>query len=147
MENYSRMSTLRYLMTEVIKNSVEKNKIGVFHLGNINDSKLEVGYVGRSDSDLCEEIIQRGIYNIMKKDGTPLYSHFCFCYKENADDAYEQESYDYHYYGQGHPDDSPPSNQIHPAKPANNNEITCPWEDCEYFYNDINEGDGGFLQL
>ena len=124
------MSDIFPLMEKNINDTIKEIKAGNYRLGveGIKEGKKEYypRYVGRSDSDLKTEIIQRGLNDLTdKKTGKPLYTYFRFIYAKNADEAYLNECNDYHHYMQSL------DNKIHPAIPNGSN-IKYPVDGCEY---------------
>ena len=79
-------------------------------------------YVGRSDSDLKNEIKQQ-----MRNDCAKGCTHFMFSIAKSKKEAFEKECRNYHDFGEC----DCLNNDIHPAKPAGT-EYKCPVEGCEY---------------
>lgn len=98
----------------------ENIECGNYAFGNLTDGIFYIYYVGRSDSGLLKEINQQ-IDNGKAKD----CELFKFSTVDNAEEAYKKECQNYHDY-------NPPRNEIHPGKPAGNDDVKCPVEGCEY---------------
>ncbi len=94
--------------------------IGVYLYGIIKNGEFVPLYVGRSDSDLKQELKTR--YTTDEK--FKICTHYMFCVLETATDAYELESILFH--------KAYKLNDIHPAKPKDNGHYKCPVEGCEY---------------
>lgn len=117
-----RKSTIEKVITEV--------KPGNYAFGNIRKKDgrdtFYPKYIGRSDTDLKQEIINQGINNMIDpKTKLPVFDCFKFVYSKNADEAYKKECIDYHAFKKQL------TNQIHPAIPKNS-KVKCPVEVCEY---------------
>jgi hypothetical protein len=82
-----------YLFTfETIDKIVVRKSPGNYALGFTNDNgTFIVQYVGRSDTDLNQEL---------KKKYCESYKKFKFSYAESPKDAYEKECQNYHDFGQ-----------------------------------------------
>lgn len=99
------------------------DKIGNYAFGKPEDGKWYVKYVGRSDSQLREEIKQQAKnHKMLDIEGY----EYKFRYADSGTEAYEQECLDYHKYR----DNGCLQNKIHPAKPTDNNHYHCPVEGC-----------------
>jgi hypothetical protein len=101
---------------EVIDRVVNKKTIGNYLLGSDQGGEFVVSYVGRSDTDLNVELIQRL---------SPRYRKFRFTYARSVRTAFETECRDYHRYGKAHQLD----NQKHPDRPDGTS-YQCPF--CDY---------------
>lgn len=108
------------LKDDVVDAKVDKNrKNGNYAYGKINDKGVFlVDYVGRSDTNLCNEIKSRKDTDSKFKNCT----HFKFSYAASEKEAFEKECTNYH-------DFEPPLNNMHPDKPNGKN-YKCPIEDC-----------------
>ena len=119
------MTNSHPLNIETIRLKVEE-RIGNYALGfykknpNSDSESFIVKYVGRSDSILKTEIIQQGIKLKVKKDGTPKFTYFKFCYMTNIIAAYQKECSDYHEFC----DKS--TNIKHPERPKGMNKVILP---------------------
>jgi hypothetical protein len=115
------LSKSHHLFTkEKIDEVVEKNKVGNYALGYINDEKkFVVNYVGRSDT--C---IHSRLYSHEKLEHKKC-TDFKFLYANSVDDAYEKECHNYHDFGE----DKKLLNDIHPASPEDK-DLECPSDSC-----------------
>ncbi len=101
------------LDSQSINYEVEK-AIGVYILGENSDiQSFKPRYVGRSDDDLNERLHQHEKEN---------YTHFVYLYADSEEDAYYMECVLYHNYGE----DVVLKNEIHPDKPKNRGDLSCP---------------------
>ena len=105
------------------KNTIDKiindDKIGNYSLGTkINETKLKVYYIGRSDTDLKSELL--------KRIKTHNHTHFLYKYASTSREAFEKECKDYHKFH--HPK---LENKNHPDRP-NGSKLKCPIDGCEY---------------
>ncbi len=92
-------------LTVLQVNSNVQPAIGNYLLGHLNQKgALVVKYVGRSDTDLNERLL----------DHVGEYEHFTFQYASSEKVAFEQECRDYHRFGgeKGSLD-----NAVHPDRP------------------------------
>lgn len=124
------MSIAYMLRKETIEKVITKVSPGNYAFGNIRKKDgrdtFYPKYIGRSDTDLKQEIINQGTTNMIDpKTKLPVFGFFKFVYAKNADEAYKKECIDYHEYK------SSLTNQIHPATPKNS-KVKCPVEGCEY---------------
>lgn len=102
----------------IVKLYVGENKMGNYALGKkSDDNSFVVTFVGRSDIDLMQDIINH-IEN--------CYTHFKFGYADSIQEAFDKECYIYHDFGENTMLD----NRIHPTIPASTNS-KCPV--CENF--------------
>lgn len=85
-----------------------------------SDGTWIVRYVGRSDTDLQAEIIARR--KDPKLSGADC-SECMYSYANSVTEAYEKECQNYHDFGG---DKKKLLNEIHPAKPKDNNHYKCP---------------------
>ena len=92
---------------------VQPSSTGVYILSR---NGIVASYVGRSDSDLQQRIINSA------SEGD--YAAFWFDYASSPMDAYKYECELYHKY-------DPPDNQVHPAVPPNAN-WRCPIRGCPW---------------
>jgi len=90
-----------------------KQKMGNYALGDIAESgNFRVGYVGRSLTNLREELSQRlGTHS--------KYSKFMANVSDTVKEVFEKECKNYHEF-------NPPDNDYHPATPEDTN-LTCPY--------------------
>jgi len=84
---------------------VTKTSPGNYALGYSNDTFI-VQYVGRSDSDVNQEL---------KARLTSKYKHFKYSYATSPKAAFEKECHNYHDFGGS---EKKLDNTIHPARPA-----------------------------
>jgi len=87
---------------------VPNGKPGIYYLGEVQENKFFVLYVGRSDTCLKTRLLQhvkKGIYHFFR---------FRMCRTKKS--AFKNECYMYHTYNDAH-------NKIHPA---HNGECDCP---------------------
>lgn len=107
-----------------IRSRVEKGKIGNYALGfsaTHKDTNTEVfhpTFVGRSDSDLQEELLTR----LAKKK--PWYDRFKFSYATTVREAFERECREFHLTVGGI------DNEAHPQRP-NGTDFPCPIPNCK----------------
>lgn len=101
---------------KIIKSKVTKKAPGNYALGSLNNNKFTVKYVGRSDSDLGAELLNRVNTHVGKE-----YSHFKFSYAVNPKQAFEKECRNFHEFGETKKLD----NKNHPDKPENT-KYKCP---------------------
>ena len=103
------------LLPEVIRETVDKGKAGVYTLGEVVDGTFVVGYVGRSDTCLQTRLLSHNhLYE---------FSYFCFQYAQSPTEAYIKESELWHTcvdFG------IPIINKIHPDSPAKAG-LECPY--------------------
>lgn len=96
---------------ETIDEKVSPNKIGNYALGEKDDEgTFLVSYVGRSDSDLRDELKARS--------GTHNLPRFKFSYANSKEEAFNKECRNYH-------DFDPSKNKTHPDSPDGMN-LKCP---------------------
>lgn len=94
-----------------INNVVTSVFAGNYALGYLNkNNEFVVQYVGSSDSDVRERLLQ----HIGEK-----YGVFKFSYATSPKAAFEKECKNYH-------DFKPSNNQIHPDRPSNSKSWKCP---------------------
>lgn len=101
------------LTYDEVNRLVAENRKGNYAFGYLDERGVFiVRYVGRSDTDLREEI-KNGIAN-MEADNIRRYDRFKFSYAETDQEAYEKECRNYHDFGgvEGFL-----LNKIHPDKP------------------------------
>jgi hypothetical protein len=105
---------------------VAEGYAGYYVLGNANGNVFEPRYVGRSDSDIHQELkAQEGK---RRKDAYHNYKHFKFGLAESALAAFETECQLYHQSGSsGYLD-----NQVHPVRPKHTL-WKCPVDGCHEF--------------
>ena len=108
-----------YLLNkEVIESLIGDGLIGNYALGSkSNNGSFIVHYVGRSDTDLKQRLIQH------LSDKNP-YPFFKFSIAANIKEAYLKECKNYHDFGA----EEYLENEIHPAKP-DGLKISCPYCD------------------
>lgn len=106
------------LRDEVVDKYVDKNVIGNYAYGKSREDGFYVYYVGRSDSDLREEIKKRK--NSDRKFAQ--CTHFKFSIAESPKEAFEKECKNYHDFNG---DKGKLLNEIHPDIPDNSN-LSCP---------------------
>ena len=102
-------------------------KIGVYCLGNIENKKFVVRYVGRDDVDIQRRLKEH--ITAIKGNDEPLYTHFKYLVCSTADEAYRLECKAYH------SNRLEIDNKIHPAKPENDKNAHCPNSACPYYLN------------
>lgn len=111
------------LTTADVNNRVADNKIGNYQFGEPTKDEWRVLYVGRSDTDLKQEILQQAeLHHMLDVEGY----EYRFSYADSVTEAYEQECRDYHKYR----NNGYLLNERHPKKPVNNNHYHCPVESC-----------------
>lgn len=93
---------------------VRHRTIGNYALGNMRADGFIPYYVGRSDTDLNQEL--------KSYIGEKMYSHFMFSYAASAREAYQKECKNYHEFVRQL------TNEAHPAKPAGAS-YSCPFGD------------------
>ncbi len=109
------MSLIYELTNEQVNERVRTSCMGNYwYLTQKDADTFNIVYIGRSDSDLREEIKSRRTTDTKFDKCT----HFCFSYAETSKEAYEKECKDYHTY-------KPLLNDIHPNKPDGKKYI-CP---------------------
>jgi hypothetical protein len=102
--------------SEQIDKQVESNRIGNYALGYMDGDTFIVKYVGRSDTDLNQELkarLDRG------------YSKFKFSYAGSVRQAFDKECNNYHDFG----GKAKLDNEVHPARPSGTN-WPCPVSGC-----------------
>lgn len=116
------------LTDEEVNNRVEAGKMGNYAYGYLEErdgrQSFIVLYVGRSTTDLREEIKNR--HKSQKKFTDAGCEQFKYSYAANVREAYEKECQNFHDFG----GERSLLNDIHPAKPEDNNSYTCPVEGC-----------------
>ena len=115
----------KYELSDIIVNTVVPDyKMGNYAFGYIDkkDGAFVVRYVGRSDSDLRNEIKQQ-----MGNDCAAGCTHFMFSTAKTKKEAFEKECRNYHDFG----GNTKLHNKNHPDKP-NGTKYKCPIEGCEY---------------
>ncbi len=101
--------------------NVKDPLIGAYVYGEKDlNQKISPVYIGRSDSDLRQEIKSRHTTDRKFKSCT----HFWYCVLDSEEEAYAVES---KYYHMGYK-----LNDKHPKKPDNNDTVKCPVPGCEY---------------
>lgn len=107
------------LKDEVIDAKVDKNwKNGNYAYGRKDSyGTFVLDYVGRSDTNLCNEIKSRKTNPKFKN-----CTHFKFSYASSEKEAFEKECKNYHEF-------KPRLNDMHPDKP-DGKEYKCPVEGC-----------------
>ena len=94
-----------YIFTSAeIDRVVTKTSPGNYGLGYSNDT-FTVQYIGRSDSDVNQEL---------KARLAAKYKHFKYSYATSRKAAFEKECHNYHDFGGNEKLD----NEIHPSRPA-----------------------------
>lgn len=129
------MGRKRYPLTKELVKALVGKKAGNYALGVIiktkqidpktgkkkTYNKFITRYVGRSDSNLQEEIIQQGIKLKVDKEGNPIYTYFAFSHsKIKAKTAYLMECENFHDFGGTQKLD----NIRHPKRPKGFNKKT-----------------------
>ena len=107
-----------------VNKRVPENVMGNYAFGYIDkeDGAFVVRYVGRSDSDLKNEIKKQ-----MKTDRAKGCTHFKYSIAKSVKEAFEKECRNYHDFGGS----TKLHNKNHPDKP-NGTKYKCPVEGCEY---------------
>ena len=117
------------LNDEEVNKRVAENKIGNYAYGYVKEDNKKrifiVRYVGRSDTDLRQEIKQR--YKSDNKFARNECTHFKFSYADSVEGAYKKECKNFHDFGET----ESLLNEIHPAKPKGIKEYTCPVVGCD----------------
>jgi len=104
------------LSNTIIDAVVRFTRPGAYALGTaLNQSILQISYVGRADSDL----------NARLKQHVGRYRDFQFVYTDSAYAAFAKECWLYHTFNPG-------GNQIHPARPLG--ALTCPTPGCRTLF-------------
>lgn len=98
-----------------INDTVTKTSAGNYALGYVDGNTFIVQYVGRSDSDVKERLLQ----HIGER-----YEAFKFSYATSPKAVFEKECKNYH-------DFNPRDNEIHPDRPSNSTSWKCPF--CDKF--------------
>lgn len=96
--------------SDVVKEKVKENEKGNYAVGISKDNVFTPKYVGRSDTNLQNELIIRL--------ATHTYPHFKFSYATSALAAYKKECQNYHDFIKVL------ENENHPASPSGSNQ-TC----------------------
>ena len=106
-----------------INNVVTSVSAGNYALGYLNkNNEFVVQYVGRSDSDVRERLLQ----HIGEK-----YEAFKFSYATSPKAAFEKECKNYHDFGG---EEGKLNNKIHPDIPNDSESCKCPYcKDSNYF--------------
>jgi len=103
-----------YLLDEnTVNERVTQKSAGNFALGYMQYASFIVRYIGRSDSDVKEEI---------KKHMNTGYCYFKFSYAASPKEAYEKECLNYHDFNDP---EGKLDNEKHPVRPAYSNRL-CP---------------------
>ncbi|MCR5532629.1 MAG: hypothetical protein K6F10_01985 [Paludibacteraceae bacterium] len=97
--------------------------MGNYGFYKVIEGRYKVRYIGRSDSNLQDEIDQQR--NKKKDKG---YTHFKYATASSKTEAYEEECRNYHEFGENVGLD----NEIHPRKPKDNGHYNCPEPSCFY---------------
>ncbi len=106
---------------EVVTEKVPEEKGNYLFLRKETDS-YTVGYVGRSEKNLRQEILQQmGTYRANH------CTHFVYALANTVRETFETECREYHKYG----GKEKLNNRYHPDQPAGHN-YPCPEEGCEY---------------
>ena len=118
------------LTDEEVDRVVAENKMGNYAYGYIEKKEdahrsFIVRYVGRSTTDLRQEIKDR--HKKDKKFTDRDCQYFKFSYAKNELEAYEKECRNFHDFGE----EKFLLNDIHPAKPEDNDLYVCPVEGCD----------------
>lgn len=92
--------------SDTVKTRVSKGRKGNYALGYVKENTFHIEYVGRSDTDLQDELIIRLV--------THQHPSFKFSYASSNEEAYRKECQNYH-------DFNPHENEKHPASPAGMN--------------------------
>ncbi len=103
-----------YLNAEKIDEIITKTSAGNYALGDKNDDKFTVSYVGRADSDLNDRLNDHAT----KKQ----YRFFKYSYASSPKAAFLKECENYHDFG----GDDKLDNKIHPDRPSNSKDWKCP---------------------
>jgi len=118
---FLKMSKYLVLNKEIIKKYVSTS-IGNYALGYLvynkktNENNFIPRYIGRSDFNLQNEIIQQGVILKRDKNNNQIYTHFKFSHDtKNEKLAYLTECNNYHDFGGFQKLD----NKVHPARPKN----------------------------
>ena len=119
-----------FLLTdEEVNNRVEEGRMGNYAYGYVTERDgrqiFIVRYVGRSTTDLREEIKSRHKSN--DKFSEVDCEYFKYSYAASEREAYEKECRNFHDFG----GEQSLLNEIHPAKPQDKSYYTCPIDDCE----------------
>lgn len=94
--------------SEKIDDEVTRTSPGNYALGYIEDRTFYVHYVGRSDTDLNQEL---------KARLDPKYKKFKYSYATSPKAAFEKECQNYHDFGEKEKLD----NKVHPDRPDGTN--------------------------
>lgn len=105
---------------DLVDGYVQPGLTGIYILSRDGKS---VDYIGRSDTDLQREILQREYSHLARGR---VYKYFWFEYAASPTRAYKRECELWHEYGA-----PPPDNDRHPAVPPST-DIGCPVPGCRY---------------
>lgn len=119
-----------FLLTdEEVNNRVEEGRMGNYAYGYVTERDggkiFIVRYVGRSTTDLREEIKNR--HKSSDKFSKVDCEYFKYSYASNEREAYEKECRNFHDFG----GEQSLLNEIHPAKPQYKGYYKCPIDGCE----------------
>lgn len=119
-----------FLLTdEEVNLRVEEGKMGNYAYGYLEERDgrqiFIVRYVGRSTTDLREEIKNR--HKSDNKFTKADCEQFKFSYAESEREAYEKECRNFHDFG----GEQSLLNEVHPAKPKDDGLYSCPVDGCE----------------
>jgi hypothetical protein len=101
-------------------NTTVDERIGNYAFGILVESLFHPKYIGRSDTNLKDEMYQQ--YNNKVNNELKTYTHFKFIYYNDPITAYHHECDNYHYYVKTL------DNEIHPDKPnglGDNSGLSC----------------------
>ena len=117
------------LSDEEVNNRVDEGKIGNYAYGYLEERDgrqiFIVRYVGRSTSDLREEIKNR--HKSDPKFTSMDCAYFKYSYANDEREAYEKECRNFHDFGE----EESLLNDIYPAKPKDDGSDTCPIAGCD----------------
>ncbi len=116
------------LTKEVVSCIPDDTQFGNYQFGYMEGADFHHRYIGRSDTNLKQEI-ENQRYNKVEIGGT-TYTHFKFCKASSAKEAYERECIDFHGYGE----ELVLDNINHPDKP-NGTDYKFPVEDSVHIMN------------
>lgn len=119
-----------FLLTdEEVNNRVEEGRMGNYAYGYVTERDgrqiFIVRYVGRSTTDLREEIKNR--HKSDDKFSKIDCEYFKYSYAASEREVYEKECRNFHDFG----GEQSLLNEIHPAKPQDKGYYTCPIDGCE----------------
>ena len=101
--------------------------VGVYYLGHIKDGKFILRYVGRDDVDIQRRL--REHITAIEANKEPRYTYFAYLACSTTSQAYRLECKAFHLRR------SEITNEIHPARPAGNVKVNCPYSHCDYHTN------------